>query len=78
MVYTNGRTGVDQPKEEQLQLTYVVSLLLITIEVHCTASRVCILGTVWEFKYLSNRGRFALHYYKVMQRDREVDRVLRG
>lgn len=31
MVCTNGRTEVDQPKEEQLQLMHVVSLLMITI-----------------------------------------------
>lgn len=30
-MYTNGRTEVDQRKEEQLKLTYVASLLMITI-----------------------------------------------
>lgn len=31
MVYTNGRTEVDQVKEEQLQVMHVVSVLMIAI-----------------------------------------------
>lgn len=31
MAYTNGRTEVDQAKEEQLQVMHVVSGLMITI-----------------------------------------------